>query len=49
MSILIDDGNSQDETIVKCDIGEFVITYERVKKLLSPVFNVLKYSQSVLK
>lgn len=49
MSILIDDGNTKEDKIVKCDIGEFVISYQKVKRLLSPVVDVLIYSKNILK
>ena len=49
MSILINDGNLQDESIVKCDIGEFVLIVEKLKRITEPYSKVTSYCASVLR
>lgn len=48
MSILINDGNIEEDNLVKCDIGEFVISVKKLKKFCEPILKVSQYGKSVL-
>ena len=49
MSILINDGNTQEDKLVKCDIAEFVVSVEKLKIFTEPITKTLDYSKSVLR
>ena len=49
MSILINDGSSEEDKVIKCDIGEFVVSVERVKKHMEPLYKFVCYIQSIWK
>ena len=49
MSVLINDGNAENEDIVKCDIGELVLSVELLKSQLSPFIRIFNNSRSILR
>jgi hypothetical protein len=49
MSILINDGNAEDDRIMRCDIGELVLSVEQLKIQLSPFIKILYHVQSILR
>jgi len=49
MSILINDGNIAGDKVVKCDIGEFVLCYVKLKRYMSPAIKLYSYVIAVLK
>ena len=49
MSILINDGKVAEEDIIKCDIGEFVLLVEKMRKHTGPVVDVINYGISIFR
>ena len=51
MSILINDGKVEieEEDLIKCDIGEFVLLVEKVRRQVGPIVDVLNYGRSIFR
>ncbi|XP_066922630.1 protrudin-like isoform X2 [Clytia hemisphaerica] len=49
MSVLINDGNAENEDIVKCDIGELVLSVELLKNQVSPFIRIFNNTRSILR
>ena len=49
MSILINDGKSGDEDVGRCDIGEFVVAVQKLKRQTAPMVKVVTTLLSIFR
>ena len=49
MSVLINDGNTNDDSILRCDIGKLVQSVELLKTQISPFLKIFNRLRSLLR